>query len=149
LEYETVTREGGGTANLYRTQYAYSRLAFGTQLERTEQAYSGGAWADSNKTAYQWDTLGRQAYEQRHDWAGGAWSARYDITQSYDNNGNRTGYDKNVVSGYESAYGRAYNLSYTFDNVNQLTAIADGDDANYSCADAMSGGERLCLEQSG
>jgi hypothetical protein len=81
LEYETVTREAGGTTNLCQTQYAYSRLAFGTQLERIEQTYSGGAWANSYKTQYQWDTLGRQAFEERFDYSGGLWLNRYDITQ--------------------------------------------------------------------
>ena len=128
-----MTKEAGGTTNLYKTQYAYSRLAFGTQLERIEQAYSGG-WVNSNKTQYQWDTLGRQAYEQRYDWVSGAWSTKYDITQAYDKNGNRTGYDKNVAGGSNAAYGKQYNLSYTFDNVNSLSSIADADDGNYSCA---------------
>jgi YD repeat-containing protein len=133
LEYETVSREGGGTTNLYRTQYVYSRIAFGIQLERAEQTYSGG-WVNADKTQYQWDTLGRQTYEERFDYVLGNWVNRYDITQTYDKNGNRTGYHKNVVSGYESSYGKHYNLSYTFDNVNALTAISDGDDANYSCS---------------
>ena len=32
-----------------------------------------------------------------------------------------------------SDYGKAYNLSYTFNSVNALTAISDGDDGNYGC----------------
>jgi hypothetical protein len=52
----------------------------------------------------------------------------------WEQNGNRTGYHKNVAGGYESSYGKAYNLSYTFDNVNALSSITDGDDANYSCS---------------
>jgi hypothetical protein len=52
--------------NLYKMQYACSRLASGIQLERTEQTYSG-SWVNANKTRYQWDALGRQAYEERFD----------------------------------------------------------------------------------
>ena len=76
-----LTRESGGTTNLYKTQYAYSRLSFGIQLERVEQSYSGG-WVNANKTQYQWDALGRQSYEERFDWLLGNWVTRYDITQS-------------------------------------------------------------------
>ena len=79
-------RESGGTTNLYKTQYAYSLIAFGHQLERTEQNYTGGAWVNQNKIKYQWDTLARQTYEERFDWVSNAWSTRYDITQTYDKN---------------------------------------------------------------
>ena len=148
LEYETVTRESGGTTNLYKTQYAYSRLSFGIQLERVEQGYSGG-WVNANKTQYQWDTLGRQSYEERFDWLLGNWVTRYDVTQAYDKNGNRTGYHKNVVSGYESSYGKAYNLSYTFDSVNALTAISDLDDTGYCCWGCSVRLRGACFEPSG
>ena len=92
---------------------------------------------NDNKLTYQYDALERQYYEQRHDWvvppppALPHWDARYDTTQAYDKNGNRTGYDKNVVSGYESSYGRSENLSYTFNNVNALTQVTDGDQSDY------------------
>ena len=69
----------------------------------------------------------RIKYEQRHDWVSSAWSAVYDVTQAYDKNGNRTGYDKNV-QGSTSEYGTPYNLGYTFDIRNLLTAIANADD---------------------
>ena len=77
----------------------------------------------------------RQWYEQRQDWNAmaypPAWAARYDITQAYDNNGNRTGYDKNTAAGFTSSYGRSENLGYTFNAVNAITQITDGDDAGY------------------
>ena len=60
-----------------------------------------------------------------------AWAARYDITQAYDKNGNRTGYDKNTAAGFTSSYGRSENLGYTFNAVNAITQITDGDDAGY------------------
>jgi YD repeat-containing protein len=51
LEYETITREGGGTTNLYRTQYGYSNLSYGQQTVRTEQAYSG-SWVNEARLTY-------------------------------------------------------------------------------------------------
>jgi hypothetical protein len=54
--------------------------------------------------------------------------------RAYDKNGNRTNYDKNVAGGYTSSYGKQYNLSYTFDSVNSISAISDVDDASYSCS---------------
>ena len=97
---------------------------------RTEQTYSGG-WANDNKLTYKYDSLERQYFEQRHDWALGAWAARYDTTQAYDKNGNRTGYDKNVTGGFTASYGRAEDLSYTFNAVNALTQVTDADDSTY------------------
>jgi hypothetical protein len=38
-----------------------------------------------------------------------------------------------VAQGYNNDYGKVYNLSYTFNAVNALTAISDGDDGNYGC----------------
>jgi hypothetical protein len=37
----------------------------------------------------------RQDYEEREDYSGG-WNNRYDITQAYDKNGNRTTYHQNT-----------------------------------------------------
>jgi hypothetical protein len=55
------------------------------------------------------------------------------VVRVLDKNGNRTGYDKNVAGGYNSDYDKAYNLSYSFNAVNALTVISDGDDAQYGC----------------
>jgi len=104
---------------------------------RAEGGESTGRWADSFRTQYSWrpgGALGRQYYEERQDYSGGSFVNRYDVTQAYDKNSNRTAYDRNVVGGYNSDYGKVYNLSYTFNCVNALTAISDGDDANYGCA---------------
>jgi hypothetical protein len=140
LEWERSSRylecrEAGGTTNLYKNQYAYSWIAAGSgggrQLVRTEQSYSGG-WNNDNKLTYKYDALERQYFEQRDDWASGAWSLRFDNTQEYDKNGNRTRYHRNTVSSYESSYGRSEDLSYTFTNVNALTALTDADDGNYT-----------------
>jgi hypothetical protein len=51
-----------------------------------------------------------------------AWAQKYDITQEYDKNGNRTRLHRNTAD--TSTYGRQLDLSYTFDNVNALTAMA-------------------------
>ena len=138
LEYETVTREAGGTTNPYKTQYAYTWIAAGSgggrQLIRTEQAYSGGAWANDNKLTYSYDALERQYFEQRHDWALGAWAARFDTTQEYDKNGNRTRYHRNTAANFATSYGQSEDLSYTYNSVNSLTAAADADVASYSAA---------------
>jgi len=56
-----------------------------------------------------------------------------EVVRVLDKNGNRTGYDKNVAGGYNSDYDKAYNLSYSFNAVNALTVISDGDDAQYGC----------------
>ena len=117
---------------------------------------------NSFRTLYSWrpgGALGRQYYEERQDYSAGSFVNRYDVTQpqhcsggerlclepsgspssacarrNLNKNGNRTGYDKNVAQGYTSDYGKAYNLSYTFNSVNALTAISDGDDQGYGCA---------------
>ena len=135
LEYETITRESGGTTNLYKTQYTYSWIAAasggGRQMERIEQVYSGGAWTNDNKVTYKYDALEREYFEERHDWALGAWASKFDTTQEYDKNGNRTRYHRNLVLGSTASYGRAEDLSYTYNNVNQLTQVTDADDATY------------------
>ena len=56
-----------------------------------------------------------------------------EVVRVLDKNGHRTGYDKNVAGGYNSDYDKAYNLSYSFNAVNALTVISDGDDAQYGC----------------
>ena len=101
-------------------------------MVRTEQAYGGGAWANDNKLTYQYDALERQYYEQRHDWALGAWAARFDTTQEYDKNGNRTRYHRNTAANFATSYGQSEDLSYTYNSVNSLTAAADADVASYS-----------------
>jgi len=128
---------------------------------RTEQAYSGGesalsavvgllaaeaephwpwladsclarcAGANDNKLTYKYDALERQYFEQRHDWALGAWSSKFDTTQEYDKNGNRTRYHRNIGLGGTTSYGRAEDLSYTFNAVNALTQVTDADDSTY------------------
>jgi hypothetical protein len=87
---------------------------------------------DSNRVTYQTDSLGRLQYEEREDWSGAAWVSKYSITQTYDKNGNRTGYNK-AVSGSTADYGIAENLSYTFNAVNALTAITDAVETRYTC----------------
>ena len=136
LEYETITREAGGTTNLTRTQYAYSFATYHRQVVRTEQEYQVAAWVNADKVTYKYDGMERLDYEERHDWddVGSTWVTRYDTTQEYDKNGNRTRLHKNVAAGYTASYGEEMDLSYTFSNVNALTAIADDDDALYSCA---------------
>lgn len=54
-------------------------------------------------------------------------------------------HDKNVAGGHTSSYGKHYNLSYTFDNVNSLSSISDADDGAYSCrgCDARRRGARF------
>jgi len=108
----------------------------GHTLTRTEQSWDSqqSAWANGFRSLYSWDSLGRQYYEERQDYSGGQFVNRYDVTQTYDKNGNRTGYDKNVVGGYNSDYGKAYNLSYTFNSVNALGAVTDGDSPGYLCS---------------
>jgi len=59
------------------------------------------------------------------------WNNKYDTTQSYDKVGNRTGYDHNIAVGTATSYCRAMNLSYTFNAMNQLTAISDADESQY------------------
>ena len=131
-----VTREAGGTTNLNRTSYAYSYADYHRQVVRTEQTYPVAAWVNDNKVTYKYDGMERLDYEERHDWddVGSTWVTRYDTTQEYDKNGNRTRLHKNVAAGYTASYGEEMDLSYTFSNVNALTAIADDDDALYSCA---------------
>jgi YD repeat-containing protein len=133
LEYQTVTNENGGTTNLNRTQYGYSYPSgqYVQQTVRTEQTYSGG-WVDDNRVTYKTDSLGRLQYEEREDWSGAAWVSKYSITQTYDKNGNRTGYNKSV-SGSTADYGITENLSYTFNSVNGLTAITDSVETRYTC----------------
>jgi len=98
LQYETVTRESGGSTNLYRTVYAYSYASYHRQVIRTEQEPLMAAWEDKNRVTYKYDGLGRQDYEEREDWTGAAWQSRYDISQEYDKCGNRSRYHKNAVS---------------------------------------------------
>ena len=45
-----MTKENGGTVNLYKTQYAYSYPSgqYVQQTQRTEQTYSGG-WVNDNR----------------------------------------------------------------------------------------------------
>ena len=62
-----------------------------------------------------------------------SWAVVYDITQTYDKNGNRSSYDKNVAGGQSGNFGRSENLQYTYDNNNRLTLITDSDDATYNC----------------
>jgi hypothetical protein len=66
---------------------------------------------------------------QESSFAGGS----FEVAQNYEADGNSTGYHKNVVSGHESSYGKAYNQSYNYDAVNAISTISDSDDANYSC----------------
>jgi len=96
-----------------------------------EFTYSGGAWANDNKLTYQYDALERQNFEQRHDWQLGAWASKFDTTQEYDKNGNRTRYHRNIGLGGTTSYGRAEDLSYTFNAVNALTQVTDADDSTY------------------
>jgi hypothetical protein len=84
------------------------------------------------KVLWPYDSLGRLQYEEREDWSGAAWVSKYSITQTYDKNGNRTGYNK-AVSGSTADYGIAENLSYTFNAVNALTAITDAVETRYTC----------------
>jgi hypothetical protein len=133
LEYETITREAMSTTNLYRTQYAYNWLTYGNEVVRTEQTYSGG-WVNDNELTYQYNPLSWQTYEQRRDWTGLAWASKYTVSQTYDKNGNRTVYNKSVAVGGATTYGRSPNLSYTYDNLNRLTQVTDGNDANYNAA---------------
>ena len=135
LEYETITREAGGTTNLTRTNYDYSFASYHRQIVRTEQEYQVATWANSDKTTYKYDGMERQDYEERHDWddVNSTWVNRYDVTQEYDKNGNRTRLHRNVAAGYTGSYGKVMDLSYTFDTVNALTTITDSDDALYSC----------------
>jgi len=100
-------------------------------MVRTEQAYGGGAWANDNKLTYKYDALERQYFEQRHDWSLGAWLSKFDTTQEYDKNGNRTRYHRNIGLGGTTSYGRAEDLSYTFNAVNALTQVTDADDSTY------------------
>ena len=137
LEYETYTRETGmGTTKLYRTVYAHS-FPSGTyhrQEVRTEQTWNAisSQWDDSWKVTYKWDGMERQDYEQREDYSAG-WTAQYTTTQEYDKNGNRTDYERITLAGQAGNYGRSVDLSYTYNSVNQLTAISDAADANYNC----------------
>ncbi|MCH7472226.1 hypothetical protein IIA79_04670 [bacterium] len=137
LQYETYTRETGvGPTNLYRTVYAHS-FPSGTyhrQEVRTEQNWNGGAsqWDDSWKATYKWDGMERQDDEQREDYSAG-WTAQYTTTQEYDKNGNRSDYVRTTLAGQAGNYGRSVDLSYTYDVVNQLTAISDAADTNYNC----------------
>ncbi len=78
LSGETVTREAGGTTNLYKTLYAYSWLTYGKQVIRTEQTYSG-SWIDDNKLTYKWDSLSRQEFEGRDDWDSGAFPPAWSL----------------------------------------------------------------------
>jgi YD repeat-containing protein len=143
LEYQTVTNENGGTTNLYRTQYGYSYPSgqYVQQTVRTEQTYSGG-WVDDNRVTYKTDSLGRLQYEEREDWSGAAWVSQYSITQSYDKDGNRTGYNKSV-SGSGASYGITENLSYTFDGLNKLTAITDSVETRYACVVTCDGNNNI------
>jgi YD repeat-containing protein len=134
LQYETVTKETGSTTNMYKTGYSYSYLSYGRQVVRTEQQYAVNNWQDSNRVTYKWNTLGWQTYEEREDYNFGSWANRYDITQEYDKVGNRTRFHRNVTTGYTSSYGKAMDLSYTYDVRNNLSAISDADDANYAAA---------------
>ena len=127
-----MTRETGSTTNLYCTSYAYSYSSYHRQVVRTEQEPLMAAWEDKNRVTYKYDEMERLDYEEREDWVAVAWNNRYDTAQEYDKDGNRTRLDKNVVAGYESDYGQSMDLSYTFNSVNALTAIADSDDGTYS-----------------
>jgi hypothetical protein len=100
-------------------------------ITRTEQAWVSSAWANQARLHYSYDALERQYYEAREEYPSGLPVTRYDTTQSYDKNGNRTGYDKNVASGQTAYFGRSENLSYTFNNVNALTQVTDADQSDY------------------
>ena len=134
LEYETVTKETGSTTNMYRTNYSYSYLTYGRQVVRLEEQYAVNNWQSSNRVTYKWNTLGWQNYEEREDYNFGSWANRYDISQEYDKVGNRTRFHRNVASGFTSSYGKAMDLSYTYNVRNNLSAISDADDANYAAA---------------
>ena len=131
LQYETLTREGGGTTNLSRTGYAYSVSSYHRQVVRTEQTYSGG-WNDSFRITYKHDGLGRLDCEQGENYDSG-WEAAYQQDQGYDKNGNRTGFVREVEEGQEDNFGQSMELSYTFNNVNALTAIEDANAEFYTC----------------
>ncbi|MBN2082526.1 hypothetical protein JW859_10025 [bacterium] len=132
MQYETVTRETGSTTNLYRTGYAYSYVSYHRQVIRTEQNYNSG-WVDDFRVTYKYDGMERQSYEKREDYDPYTnWTQMYLNEQEYDKCGNRTRLDKNVTAGQTANYGSSMDLSYTYNNVNSLTAIADSDDANYS-----------------
>ena len=138
LEYETITREAGGTTNLTRTTYAqtYSTGDHYSQQLRTEETGSGASWINSSRTTYRYDGMNRQDYEKREDYLSDpdpAFVQTYLIEQEYDKKGNRTRLDRNVTSGHETEYGQSMDLGYTYNTVNALTAISDADDANYEC----------------
>ena len=131
LQYETLTREGGGTTNLSRTGYAYSVSSYHRQVVRTEQTYSGG-WNDSFRITYKHDGLGRLDCEQGENYDSG-WEAAYQQDQSYDKNGNRTGFTREIEEGQEDNFGQSMDLSYAFNNVNALTEIVDNNAEFYTC----------------
>ena len=104
-------------------------------------------WADDYRVTYKYDGMERQDYEEREDYSAG-WNSRYDISQEYDKNGNRSRYHKNVDGGHTSDYGISEDLSYTFNAVNGLTAVTDADDANYSAAVSCDqNGNIVCIEE--
>jgi hypothetical protein len=82
---------------LNRYQYAYGWIAAGSgggrTLTRTEQHWNSGTsqWVDDARLSYSYDALERQYYEAREEYPSGLPVTRYDTTQSYDKNGNRTG----------------------------------------------------------
>ena len=131
LQYETLTREGGGSTNLSRTGYAYSISSYHRQVVRTEQTYSGG-WNDSWRVTYLHDGLGRLDYEERENYSAG-WASAYRQEQSYDKNGNRIGFTREVAEGQEENFGQNMDLSYAFTNVNALDYIVDNAAEGYAC----------------
>ena len=102
-------------------------------MQRVEQNYSGG-WVNSARLTYQYNVQGWQSYEEREEWSGGAWQDRYDTAQSYDNNGNRSSFHRNVAAGHGGTFGRNVNLSYKYDVVNRPTTLSDADEAGYAAS---------------
>ena len=84
------------------------------------------------KRLYHNDGLGRLDCEQGENYDSG-WEAAYQQDQSYDKNGNRTGFTREVEEGQEDNFGQSMDLSYTFNNVNALTAIEDANAEFYTC----------------
>src|SRR5262245_19939714 len=83
--------------NLYKTIYTYSWLTYGNEvLAETQQRNAGDTtWDNFEKTEYEYHPMSWLKFEGRSQYSG-SWSVVYDITQTYDKNGNRGSYDKNV-----------------------------------------------------
>jgi hypothetical protein len=102
-------------------------------LAETQQRDAGDTtWDNFEKTEYEYNPMSWLKFEGRSQYSG-SWSVVYDITQTYDKNGNRSTYDKNVAGGQGGNFGRSENLAYTYDNNNRLTLITDSDDSSYNC----------------